>query len=1146
MFRIVTLRVSSLRVSLLVLALASLMLSTAAQAQTASFSYAIAALGGGFNNPSGVAVDGSGNVYVADSGYNAVKEMPAGCASSSCVTTLGGGFNYPAGVAVDGSGNVYVADTDNSEVKKMPAGCASSSCVTTLGGGFLYPISVAVDGIGNVYVADQGNSAVKEMAAGCASSSCVKALGGGFSYPQGVAVDGSGNVYVGDYNNSAVKEMAAGCASSSCVKTLGGGFGGPTGVAVDSSGNVYVEDSYNSAVEEMPAGCASSSCVTTLGGGFTYPFGVAVDGSGNVYIGDQGNNAVDEIMTRGVNFLTVPVGSASAAIQLTFTFESAGSLSSATPYLVLTQGAKNLDFNAAATQGSNVCNGTTTYAAGDTCTVNVTFTPTKAGPRNGAVELLNAGGSTITKIYISGTGTGPQIVFSPATQSTLGGGFSYPGGVAVDGSGNLYVADSANSAVKEMPAGCASSSCVTTLGGGFNSPQSVAVDGSGNVYVADFGNNAVKEMPAGCASSSCVTTLGGGFSYPSGVAVDGSGNVYVADISKSAKEMPAGCASSSCVTKLGGGFSGLFGVAVDGSGNVYISDFGVSAVAEIPAGCTSSSCVTDLGGGAFNSFNSPQGVAVDGSGNVYVADSGNNEVYEMPAGCVSSNCVTTLGSGFSGPYGVALDGSGNVYVADSGNNAVKELNRAAPPSLSFTPTTVGSTSSDSPQTAQVANIGNQSLIFTALSYAADFTEASGDASACTSSTSLASGQQCDLPIQFAPLTSGSLIESVSITTNALNVSGTKQSIAVGGTGIAITSQAITFTDGLPVSASYSAGLTYTLSATGGGSGNPVLFSRVSGPGSVSGNTLTITGVGTVVVAANQAGNSSYSAAPQGTQSILITSLTTPAVLTSPTPGSTLTASPVTFTWTTGTGATEYAVSVGDTSKGSYNLYRSPTLRNQTSISVSLPINGETLYVSLCSFINSTWQCNYYNYSTSGTPVLATLTSPAPGSTLTSSSATFQWSPGSGVSGYILALSATNPGSHDLYSGTSTTATSATVTGLPTNGLPIYARLYSHINGSWAYYNDYVLNPEVPATLASPTSGTTLAATGQVFSWAPVTGATGYTLYLGTSAGGGNLLDAHTTATTVTAGKLPAGTIYARLWTNFNGVWKYNDYSFTAK
>jgi hypothetical protein len=114
-------------------------------AQTASFSYAIVTLGGGFSSPNGVAVDGSGNVYAADWSNSAVKKMPAGCASSNCVTTLGGGFSYPTGVAVDGSGNVYVADRLNNAVKEMPAGCVSSSCVTALGGGFNHPTGVAVD-----------------------------------------------------------------------------------------------------------------------------------------------------------------------------------------------------------------------------------------------------------------------------------------------------------------------------------------------------------------------------------------------------------------------------------------------------------------------------------------------------------------------------------------------------------------------------------------------------------------------------------------------------------------------------------------------------------------------------------------------------------------------------------------------------------------------------------------------------------------------------------------------------------------------------------------------------------------------------------------------------------------------------------------
>ena len=102
-----------------------------------------------------------------------------------------------------------------------------------------------------------------------------------------------------------------------------------------------------------------------------------------------------------------------------------------------------------------------------------------------------------------------------ATRSrSLGGGFSSPDRRGGGRQRQRLCRRYNNSAVKEMPAGCASSSCVTTLGGGFNHPFGVAVDGSGNVYVADTGNNAVKEMPAGCASSSCVTTLGGGFSDP--------------------------------------------------------------------------------------------------------------------------------------------------------------------------------------------------------------------------------------------------------------------------------------------------------------------------------------------------------------------------------------------------------------------------------------------------------------------------------------------------------------------------------------------------------------------------------------------------------------------------------------------------------
>ncbi|MGA2217088.1 MAG: NHL repeat-containing protein, partial [Terracidiphilus sp.] len=575
-------------------------------AQTASFSYAIVTLGGGFSSPNGVAVDGSGNVYAADWSNSAVKKMPAGCASSNCVTTLGGGFSYPTGVAVDGSGNVYVADRLNNAVKEMPAGCVSSSCVTALGGGFNHPTGVAVDRSGNVYVADSYNAAVKEIPAGCASLSCVTTLGGGFTTPNGVAVDGIGNVYVADAGNDAVKEMPTGCSLSTCVTKLGGGFLDPWGVAVDGSGNVYVADTNNNAVKEMPSGCASSGCVITLGGGFNLPLGVALDGSGNVYVGDGGHGAVKEIMAGAVNFYTVPVGTSSAATALTFTFDSAGSLGSTTPYQVLTQGATNLDFNAAATQESNACNGSTAYTAGESCTVDVIFTPEFPGPRYGAVVLESSSGVVATA-YLQGTGTGPQVNFLPGTQSVIAIAVinkTEPSawGVAVDGSGNVYISELDNDLVlkETLSAGTYTQTVIANnASNGLSDPTGVAVDGSGSVYIADTNNDRVlKEAPsAGGYTQSVVANYANnglgvnGQEGPNGVAVDGSGNVYIADTvnSRVLKEtLSAGTYTQSVVANSAtNGLIEPLGVAVDGSGNVYIADTdSIRVLKETPSAST--------------------------------------------------------------------------------------------------------------------------------------------------------------------------------------------------------------------------------------------------------------------------------------------------------------------------------------------------------------------------------------------------------------------------------------------------------------------------------------------------------------------------------------------------------------------------------
>ena len=178
--------------------------------------------------------------------------------------------------------------------------------------------------------------------------------------------------------------------------------------------------------------------------GFPSPRAVAVDGNGNLFVGDSWANAVKEIQTAGGAFGPVNVGAESAApIAITFTFDTAGTLGSTA---VLTQGAKGLDFTDA---GGGSCTANTAYTAGETCTVNVTFKPRYPGARYGAVELLTTSGAVLATGYIQGTGVGPQAVFAnstsgaylPSVNTTLASGFGLAWGVAVDGSGNVYISD---------------------------------------------------------------------------------------------------------------------------------------------------------------------------------------------------------------------------------------------------------------------------------------------------------------------------------------------------------------------------------------------------------------------------------------------------------------------------------------------------------------------------------------------------------------------------------------------------------------------------------------------------------------------------------------------------------------------------------
>jgi hypothetical protein len=199
------------------------------------------------------------------------------------------------------------------------------------------------------------------------------------------------------------------------------------------------------------------------------------------------------------------------------------------------------------------------------------------------------------------------------------------------------------------------------------------------------------------------------------------------------------------------------------------------------------------------------------------------------------------------------------------------------------------------------------------------------------------------------------------------------------------------------------------------------------------------------------------------------STTGAATLVSPTPGSTLPGSSVTFTWASAPGATVYALNLTGTGRHSTHLYTSGNI-TATSVAVTgLPTDGSTINAQLWALVNNAWVSSSYAFTAAPTAAAAII-SPAPGSSFTSSSATFTWTPATGATAYALSLGSTGPGTSDIYNSGPVSTTSVNVTNLPANGEPIYAELYYEIAGVWynvAYMYTAGQPPVSPAAPLSP-------------------------------------------------------------------------------
>ena len=505
-----------------------------------------------FASPVGVAVDAAGNVYVGDFGNYAVRKITP----DGAVTTLAGGqfgatdvdgvgrdakFGAPIGVAVDSHGNVFVADQDLYSIRKITPGgvvstfagvssrLTSGSVVDGTGAAarFVAPQGLAIDAHDNLYV---GDGSVLRKVTPAAVVTTVPGTSD-ITYPHGITVDPAGNVFVADENSQVIRKIDtagvmstfAGTTRTSFLPGYADGpgaaaqFFNPSSIVVDAAENLFVGDAGNAVIRKI----TPAAEVTTFAGSvglygrddgtgaaarFTGASGLSVDASGNLFVAD-GGNSIRKVTLGGV---------------------------------VSTFAGADFEF------GSN---------DGSTATAHFRQPQGTAVDAAGNVYVSDSGNSTLRKISPDGTvstlaGTAGATGHIDGTGPAAG--FASMDAIAIDSAGTIYVAEASTHTIRKVtPAGVASTLAGRAGVSGsddgagvdarFHSPYGLAVDGAGNVLVADAGNATLRRItPAGVVSTLAGTAGVAGrddgigaaarFGFPTAVAADAAGNAYVADI----------------------------------------------------------------------------------------------------------------------------------------------------------------------------------------------------------------------------------------------------------------------------------------------------------------------------------------------------------------------------------------------------------------------------------------------------------------------------------------------------------------------------------------------------------------------------------------------------------------------------------------
>jgi len=558
----------------------------------------------------GVAVDRSGNLYLSDTDHHRVRKVtPGGVITTVAGTGEAGYFgdggpakqaqlNAPYGLAVDGAGNLYIADVGNNRIRRVwPDGVITTLIPNTT---LATPRNLVLDSAGNLYCSEFDGHRVRRVAPDGSVTTVVGTGRPGFSgdggppeqaqlaFPAGIAIDRSGALLIADAGNNRVRRIFA----NGTINTILGGSSGtalasPVALATDPQGNIYVADAY----PVVRAYSVSGRWSDVAGGavpGYSGDGGpafraalssvrdLAVDAVSNIYIADGARLRRIDVLgmittVAGDGFLHA-VGDGGPAQDALLSRPSSVALDSAGTLTIADTGTQRV---------RQVASGVISTVAGDGSGSSTSL--------NGPMGVAADGAGTL---YIADTGNGLiRAAGADRRLRTITSAVRSPRGVCLSRAGVLYVVDTGNGRLLRI------GTVTEIIASQLNAPEACALDSFGNIYLAETGAHRVRRLsPGGDWTTVAGTGIAGSdgdegpaisahLSFPRGLAVDDSGNLFISDTGGNRVRLvtPDGTIHNIAGTGFPGysgdaedalqaRLNGPAGLCLDGAGALYVAD----------------------------------------------------------------------------------------------------------------------------------------------------------------------------------------------------------------------------------------------------------------------------------------------------------------------------------------------------------------------------------------------------------------------------------------------------------------------------------------------------------------------------------------------------------------------------------------------